>query len=47
MKSIYIKKEINKKTKGKPIKSMVGKQKEEQNEYARVGSAKVDYSKVK
>ena len=45
MKAFNAKKEINKKIKNKSIKSVVAKKKE--NSYARVNSAKVDFSKVK
>jgi hypothetical protein len=45
MKSFNVKKEINKKIKGKSIKSITVKKKEDS--YARVDSAKVGLSKVK
>lgn len=45
MKSFNTKKEINKKLKGKSIKIITVEKKE--NSYARVDSAKVDFSKVK
>lgn len=45
MKSFNAKKEINKKLKGKSIKLITAKKKEDS--YARVDSAKVDLSKVK
>lgn len=45
MKSFNAKKEINKKIKGKSIKIITVEKKE--NSYARVDSAKVDFSKVK
>lgn len=45
MKSFNTKKRITKKIKNKPIKSIVAKKKEDS--YARVDSAKVDFSKIK
>ena len=45
MKAFNEKKEINKKIKNKSIKSIIAKKKEDS--YARVDSAKVNFSKVK